>query len=47
LPAAFCDDRTIHDATQITSYFNPINRVADALHVEQEHIARAWEQPPN
>ncbi len=30
------DDRAIHDATQVIAYFNYINRVADALHVEPE-----------
>ncbi len=46
LRAASFDDRAIHDATQIAAYFNYINRVADALHVEQESFVRAWEQPP-
>ncbi len=45
LRAAGFDDRAIHDATQVASYFNYINRVADALHVEQEDFVRAWEQP--
>jgi uncharacterized peroxidase-related enzyme len=30
------DDRAIHDATQIVAYFNYINRIADALHVDLE-----------
>ncbi len=30
------DDRAIHDATQVVAYFNYINRVADALHVDRE-----------
>lgn len=30
------DDHRIHDAIQVISYFNYINRVADALHVEVE-----------
>lgn len=47
LRTAGFDDRAIHDATQIAAYFNYINRVADALHVEQEAFVRAWEQPPN
>lgn len=38
------DDRAIHDATQIIAYFNYINRIADALHVEQEEFIRPWEQ---
>ena len=32
------DDRDIHDITQIAAYFNYINRVADALGVDDE----AW-----
>ncbi|HMQ32445.1 MAG TPA: hypothetical protein PKD53_17065 [Chloroflexaceae bacterium] len=47
LRAAGFDDRAIHDATQVAGYFNYINRVADALHVEQERFVRAWEQPPD
>lgn len=39
------DDRAIHDATQVISYFNYINRIADALHVELETFVRPWEQP--
>ena len=30
------DDRAIHDAIQVISYFNYINRVADAIHVNLE-----------
>ena len=30
------DDETIHDAIQVVSYFNYINRVADAIDVELE-----------
>jgi len=30
------DDRAIHDAVQVISYFNYITRVADALGVERE-----------
>ena len=30
------NDRAIHDATQIVSYFNYINRIADGLGVEPE-----------
>jgi uncharacterized peroxidase-related enzyme len=29
-------DRAIHDAIQVASYFNYINRVADGLHVDLE-----------
>ena len=41
------DDRAIHDATQVISYFNYINRVADALHVEPESFVKEWENPAN
>lgn len=40
------DDVAIHDATQVISYFNYINRVADALGVEPETFIRAWEEKP-
>jgi uncharacterized peroxidase-related enzyme len=30
------DDVAIHDAIQVVAYFNYINRVADAVHVELE-----------
>ena len=30
------DDESIHDAIQVVSYFNYINRVADAVHVDLE-----------
>jgi len=30
------DDDCIHDAIQVVSYFNYINRVADAVHVDLE-----------
>ena len=36
------DDRAIHDATQVISYFNYINRIADALGVEPEDFIRPW-----
>ncbi|HVS18957.1 MAG TPA: peroxidase [Planctomycetota bacterium] len=36
LRAAGLEDRAIHDAVQVIAYFNYINRVADALHVEVE-----------
>jgi uncharacterized peroxidase-related enzyme len=36
------DDRTIHDATQVISYFNYINRIADALGVEPEDFITPW-----
>lgn len=36
-------DRAIHDATQVISYFNYINRVADALGVSPETVNHPWE----
>ena len=30
------DDRAIHDAVQVTAYFNYINRIADGLGVDLE-----------
>jgi len=36
------DDRAIHDATQVVSYFNYINRIADALGVEPEDFIIPW-----
>ena len=39
------DDRAIHDATQVISYFNYINRIADALDVDLEEGIRHWEKP--
>lgn len=38
------DDRAIHDATQVISYFNYINRIADALDVDLETFVKAWER---
>lgn len=38
------DDRAIHDATQVISYFNYINRIADSLNVDYEDFVRPWEQ---
>jgi len=37
------DDGAIHDAVQVISYFNYINRVADSLDVENESFVRKWE----
>jgi len=31
-----CDDRAIHDATQVVAYFSYINRIADGLGVDLE-----------
>jgi len=36
------DDRAIHDATQVISYFNYITRVADGLGVEPEDFIQPW-----
>ena len=36
------EDLAIHDAVQVIAYFNYINRVADALHVDLEP-----EMPPH
>ena len=41
------DDRAIHDATQVIGYFNYINRMADALGVDEEAWLRQWEQIPD
>lgn len=46
LRAVSLDDRAIHDATQVISYFNYINRIADALDVEPETFIRPWENTP-
>lgn len=52
LRAAGFDDRAISDAVQVVSYFNYINRVADALGVDLEewmpphpHGDRAYRDP--
>lgn len=39
------DDRAIHDAAQVVSYFNYINRMADSLGVDEETWLRRWEEP--
>ena len=39
------EDTAIHDATQVISYFNYINRVADALGVQVEDWIHPWERP--
>lgn len=36
------DDRAIHDAVQVISYFNYITRIADALGVEPEDFIPLW-----
>ena len=38
-------DVAIHDAVQVISYFNYINRVADALGVENESFVKNWGNP--
>jgi uncharacterized peroxidase-related enzyme len=42
LRAVGLDDRAIHDTTQVISYFNYINRIADALGVEPEDFIPVW-----
>jgi len=44
LRAAGFSDPAIHDAAQVIGYFNYINRIADALGVENEseELVRAW-----
>jgi len=37
-------DTAIHDATQVISYFNYINRIADGLGVDLEKDIRRWEE---
>ena len=39
------DDRAIHDAVQVISYFNYITRVADALGVDREDFFEPWGNP--
>ena len=39
----FCD-QSIHDASQIVSYFNYINRIADSLNVDLEDDIHSWEK---
>ncbi len=36
------DDRAIHEAIQVVAYFNYINRVADAVHVDLEPEMRPY-----
>ncbi len=45
LRAVGFDDVAIHDAAQVVSYFNYINRMAEALGVELETFVHAWEAP--
>jgi len=39
------DDVAIHDAIQVVAYFNYINRVADAVHVDLEPGMPAYPSP--
>jgi uncharacterized peroxidase-related enzyme len=45
LRAAGLSDVEIHDAVQVVSYFNYINRVADALHVDLEPEMEPYPEP--
>lgn len=38
-------DRAIHDLTQVASYFNYINRMADGLGIDPEPGVRPWDEP--
>ncbi|HEX6881948.1 MAG TPA: hypothetical protein VF530_01130 [Planctomycetota bacterium] len=38
-------DEAVHEAIQVTAYFNYINRVADAVHVDLEREMPAY--PPS
>jgi len=42
LRAAGLGDAAIHDAVQVISYFNYINRMADAVHVDLEEGMPAY-----
>lgn len=44
LRAAGFDDRAIHDAAQVISYFNYINRIADGLGTDDEEFYPARER---
>lgn len=45
LRAADWSDEAIHDAVQVSAYFNYINRVAEALGVELEREQPYWGTP--
>ena len=47
LRAVGFDDRAIHDATQVVSYFNYVTRVADALGIEPETFIPPWGGAPH
>ena len=38
-------DEGVHEAIQVTAYFNYINRVADAVHVDLEREMPAYPPP--
>jgi alkylhydroperoxidase family enzyme len=40
------DDVAIHDAIQVIAYFNYINRIADAIHVDLEPGMPAYPGEP-
>ncbi|MFO1010372.1 MAG: peroxidase [Planctomycetota bacterium] len=46
LRAVGFDDVAIHDAIQVVAYFNYINRVADAVHVELEPEMEPYPEDP-
>ena len=46
LRAAGLSDRAIHDAAQVTSFFNYITRIADGLGVQPEDFIEEWGGPP-
>jgi alkylhydroperoxidase family enzyme len=45
LRAEAFDDIAIHDAVQVISYFNYINRVSESLGVEPEDFIPPWGNP--
>ena len=45
LRAEGLDDVAIHDAIQVVGYFNYINRIADAVHVELEPEMEPYPAP--
>src|SRR5438093_10492285 len=45
LRAVGLDDRAIHDAVQVVSYFNYITRVADALGIQRGGYYPTWYTP--
>ena len=45
LRASGFDDDAIHDAIQVVGYFNYINRIADAVHVDLEPGMAPYPEP--